>query len=179
MSVFSSRYARAFTDVVFSSKLSFPEVDRQLSDFAATWHDSAELRELMSNPSFPAEQKVAILDKLNERLGLAQQVRNFIAVLINHDRLGAFDEVLADFRHEMNASLGISEVEVLTARKLDDVERRQLEEQVGLLAGTRVQAKFEEDSSLLGGAVVRIGSTVYDGSVRGQLQRLKEQLVAG
>jgi F-type H+-transporting ATPase subunit delta len=179
MSVFSARYARAFTDVIFSAKLSFPEVDRQLSDFAATWHGSSELRELLSNPAFPAEQKVAFLDTLNERMGLAPQVRNFIAVMINHDRLSALDEVLADFRREMNASLGISEVEVVTARKLDEVERRQLEEQVGRLAGTRVQAKFEEDSSLLGGAVVRIGSTVYDGSVRGRLQRLKEQLVAG
>ena len=178
MSAFASRYARALSDVILEAHLNAADVQRQLGDFAAAWHESADLREVFLDPSFPAEQKVAILDKLNTRLGLAPQVRNFIAVLINHDRMSAFDEVLTEFHREINQRLGISEVEVTTARKLDDAERRQLEVQVSSLTSTQVQATFHEDSALIGGVIVRVGSTVYDGSVRGRLNKLKEQLVA-
>ena len=178
MSVFAARYARAFADVVFSSQLNAVDVDRQLNDFGAAWHESQELREVLENPSFSAEQKVGVLDRLNQRFEMAQVVRNFVAVLINHDRIAAYDEIVAEYRKVMNERLGISEVEVTSARKLDEGERKDMEEQVGRLTGGRVQAKFDEDKSLLGGAVVRIGSTVYDGSVRGRLARLKEQLIA-
>ena len=122
---------------------------------------------------------MGVLDTINTRMGCIPLVRNFLAVLINHNRLEAFDEILAEYRREMHARLGISEAQVTTARKLDDAERRELEEQVAKLAGRQVSAKFDEDSSILGGAVVRIGSTVYDGSVRGSLSKLTAQLIAG
>lgn len=179
MSVFASRYARAFADVVLSAQLDPASVEQQISDFAATWRNSKELQEVLENPAFASERKVAILDKLNERIGLAQQVRNFFAVLINHGRISAVDEVLAEYRKEINTRLGISEVHVTTARPLDDVERGGLESQISRLTGTRVHASFTQDSSILGGAIVRFGSTVYDGSVRGRLDKLKEALIAG
>ena len=178
MAAFTARYARALADVVLDEKLRLEDVQSQLNDFAAAWHESADLREVFLDPSFPATQKVAILDKLNTRLELSKPVRNFIAVLINHDRLEALDEVLADFRHEMNARLNIAEVEVTSARRLDDNERKSLEAQVAEMAKSAIIAKFLEDPSLVGGVIVKIGSTVYDDSVRGRLSRLKEQLAA-
>ena len=78
----------------------------------------------------------------------------------------------------MNRRLSISDAEVVTARLLQDQERAKLEREVAELAGTRVNAAFRQDKSLIGGAIVRIGSTIYDGSVRGRLERLKERLVA-
>ena len=78
----------------------------------------------------------------------------------------------------MNRRLSISDAEVVTARPLEDQERAKLEGQVSALAGNRVNATFREDKSLIGGAIVRIGSTIYDGSVRGRLERLKERLVS-
>jgi F-type H+-transporting ATPase subunit delta len=178
MSAFAARYARALADVVLEAHLNAGEIQNQLNDFAAAWHESAGLREVFLDPTFPSEQKVAILDKMNARLGMAQQARNFIAVLINHGRIHALDEVLREFQHEMNARLGISEVLVTTARALDDKERRSLEAQIAEMTNSRVSATFQEDSSLLGGVIVRVGSTVYDGSVRGRLSRLKEELAA-
>jgi F-type H+-transporting ATPase subunit delta len=178
MSIYASRYARAFADVVESAKLDPASVDQQLEDFSGTWNGSAELREVLNNPAVSSEDKVAVLDKINGRMGCVPIVRNFLAVLINHGRLEAFDEVLTQYRREMHQRLGISEAHVTTARKLDDAERHELEEQVAKLAGARISARFEEDSSILGGAVVRIGSTVYDGSVRGNLSKLKAQLIA-
>jgi F-type H+-transporting ATPase subunit delta len=179
MSAFASRYARAFADVVVSIELDTKAVDQQLKDFAATWHGSVELRRVMENPSVPVDRKIAILDKLSERMGLTQQVRNFFAVLTDRGRISALDEVLAEYRKEIDARLGISEAHVTTARPLDDDERRELEIQISRLTGTRVHARFVQDNSILGGVIVRLGSTVYDGSVRGRLEKLKEALIAG
>ncbi len=179
MSLFAARYARAFAESVAASKLDPAAVSSQLDDFTAAWKESPELRQFFESPAFPPAQKVAFLDKLNEKIGLTPLVRNFLAVLIDHDRIGAVNEVIEAYRREMDERQGIYEAEIVSARKLDDDERRQLEAQVGQVAGGRVKANYREDKSLMGGAIVTIGSTVYDGSVRGRLDRLKEQLVAG
>ena len=179
MSIFASRYARAFAEVVYSAKLDPADVDRQLNDFLFAWKESAELREVFENPAFPSEQKVAILDKLNGRIGMSKLVRNFLAVLIDHDRLPALDDVIAEYRKEIDRRQGIAEVEVVSARPLDEAARQQLESQIGQLAGAQVRIAYSEDGALLGGVIVTLGSTVYDGSVRGRLERLKEELVAG
>lgn len=179
MASYSSRYAQAFADVLFEAHLNPKDAQQQLADFGAAWHESRELREYLLDPSVPTGEKVSLLDKLNAKLGMSQQARNFVAVLIRNARLSGFDEVVAEFRREVNRRLGISEAKVISARKLDDSERRDLEQQIAGMAGGKVEARFEEDSSLIGGAIVQIGSTVYDGSVRGRLDRLRDRLAAG
>jgi F-type H+-transporting ATPase subunit delta len=178
MASLAAPYARALADVISEAHIDPAQVENQLADFGAAWHESTPLREVLLDPSFSIEEKVAILDKLNARFQMVREVRNFIAVLIRHDRLRLFDEIVQEFRHEMNRRLGISEVEVTTARKLDDATRAALEAQVAGLAKSRILATFHEDPSLMGGAIVRIGSTVYDGSIRGRLDRLEEELAA-
>lgn len=178
MASYASRYAIAFADVLFESHGNAKDAQRQLADFAAAWHESRPLREFFLDPSFPVDQKVAFLDKLNAKLGMAQTTRNFIAVLIRNDRMAGFDDVLAEFRREINQRLGIFKATVTSARKLDENERREIEQQIAGLTGGQVEAQFHEDASLIGGAVVQVGSTVYDGSVRGRLDRLREQLTA-
>lgn len=177
MAAFVSRYARAFLDVVTSSHLDAAALDRQLADFEATWDGSPELQTFFENPAVAALQKVAILDKLNAKLAMQKELRNLIAVLINHDRIGSLHEVAAAYRAALQERMGIRQAEIVTARELSSEERDLLLEGVGKLAGARVEAQFKQDKSILGGAVVRIGSTVYDGSVRGRLERLKEALV--
>ena len=177
MAAFAARYARAFADVVEDTKLNPAEVEQQLKDFSATFAGSKDLRELLLNPSLSAQKRVSILDTVNTRIGCGPKVRNLLAVLIRHERLAALDEIFEEYRLEMNRRLAISDAEVVTARPLEDQERAKLEGQVAALAGTRVHATFRQDKSLIGGAIVRIGSTIYDGSVRGRLDRLKERLV--
>ena len=176
MAVFVARYARAFADVVTQEKLDTAALDRQLDDFLATWEASADLRELMVNPAIAALQKIAVLDEMNVKLKLQKELRNLLAVLIKNDRIGEVKEVAAAYRTEMQERQGIRPVEILTARALDDKDRVGLVAGVGKLAGAQIQASFKLDKSILGGTVVRIGSTVYDGSVRGRLDRLKEAL---
>jgi len=179
MAAFASRYARAFLDVVTSARLDTAAIDRQWNDFLATWDGSQELRVFFANPAVPARQKVEILDRLNVKMALQKELRNLLAVLINNDRISHVHEVAADYRALLQEQMGIRQAEIVTARELSGEERRELLESVGKLAGARVEATFKLDQSILGGTVVRIGSTVYDGSVRGRLERLKETLVAG
>jgi F-type H+-transporting ATPase subunit delta len=176
---FASRYARAFADVVASAHLDATALDGQFNDFLGTWDGSKDLRELFINPAVPATQKVSILDKLNAKMGLQRELRNLIAVLINNDRIGEVHEVAEAWREEMQERLGIRQAEIVTARELGSQERAELVAGVGKLAGSRIEPTFKLDETIIGGTVVRIGSTVYDGSVRGRLERLKEALIAG
>ena len=176
MPVFVARYAQAFADVVKDLKLDSAALDRQFADFLATWEGSTELRAFFVNPAMPAAQKVAILDKLNARLGLQKELRNLLAVLIDNNRIGHVAEVAAEWRRISQEEQGIRPAEIVTARELSKQERDALAAEVAKLAGTKIDASFKLDKSILGGTVVRIGSTVYDGSVKGRLERLREAL---
>jgi F-type H+-transporting ATPase subunit delta len=179
MAAFVSRYASAFLDVVTAEKLDTVAIDRQIADFLATWDGSLELREFFVNPAVPAIQKVGILDKLNAKLGLRKELRNLLAVLIDNGRIGHVSEVVHLYRKLLQDQLGIQQAEIVTARELGEQERSALLADIGKLAGSRIEASFKLDATILGGTVVRIGSTVYDGSVRGRLDRLRETLTAG
>jgi F-type H+-transporting ATPase subunit delta len=179
MAAYVARYATAFLEVVTAAHLDTAAIDRQFGDFLATWSGSPGLREFFIDPTVSAVQKIAFLDKLNTKLGMQKELRNLLAVLIHNDRIGAVDEVASAYRRLLQEQLGIRQVEIVTARDLGADERKALVESVGKLAGSRIEATFKLDTAILGGTVVRIGSTVYDGSVRGRLDRLKEALTAG
>ncbi len=176
MPAFVARYAQAFADVVKDLKLDPAKLDRQFADFLGTWEGSAELRTFFENPAIPAAQKVGILDKLNAKLAMQKELRNLLAVLIDNDRIGHVAEVAANWRRILEEQQGIRPAEIVTARELTKDERDSLAAEVAKLAGARIDATFKQDKSILGGTVVRIGSTVYDGSVKGRLERLREAL---
>ena len=178
MPAFVSRYAQAFADVVTDVKLDSAALDRQFSDFLATWEGSGELRIFFENPSIPAAQKVGFLDKMNEKMGMQKQLRNLLAVLITNNRIAHVAEVAAAWRRIEQEQQGIHPAEIVTVRELAKDERDALVSEVAKLAGGKVDASFRLDQSILGGTVVRIGSTVYDGSVKGRLERLKEILTS-
>ncbi len=179
MADFAARYARAFADVVLGDGIPIDQVNAQLNDFLSTLEGSADLRQALFNPALATDVRVRVIDSLAPRLHLDREVRNFLAVLLRHDRMSAVEEIVAAYRAEVDRRQGISNVEVISARRLDADERSQMEQQVARLAGTQVRARFREDNGLMGGAVVRIGSTIYDGSVRGRLDRMKQELTAG
>lgn len=177
MSVVSLRYAHAFASVVVSAHIDADAAQRQLGDFSATLADSRELREVLMNPSISTDQKLRVLDSIAGRIGMLPQVRNFVAVIMDHQRLAEFDEILAEYHEVADEHAGMAEAEITSAHALNDADRAELEAQVARLAGGRVRATYRQDATLLGGAIVRIGSTVYDGSIRAQLQQLKQKLV--
>jgi F-type H+-transporting ATPase subunit delta len=97
-------------------------------------------------------------------------------VLIDHRRVQFLGPIVKEFEHELDRRLGFAEAEIISARELSDTERRALEAQVGKLTGKKVRARYSRDVSVLGGAMVRVGSTIYDGSVKGQLERIREAI---
>jgi F-type H+-transporting ATPase subunit delta len=178
MSALTLRYAHAFASVAASNHLDVQAAQQQLRDFSDTFAGSEELREVLMNPSIGGEQKLKVLDAIAGRIGMLAQVRNFLAVIMDHQRLAELNEILAEYHTVADEQAGMAEAEITSAHPLNDEDRVELEAQVAKLAGGRVRATYRQDPTLLGGAVVRIGSTVYDGSLRGQFQQLKQRLVS-
>jgi F-type H+-transporting ATPase subunit delta len=179
MAAFVARYANAFLEVVTAAKLDTAAISAQFNDFLSTWQASPELREFFANPAIPNLQKVQFLDTLNARLGLRKELRNLLAVLIDNGRIASVVEVADAWRKLLQQQSGIRQAEIVTARELGAEERDALVAEIAKLVGAKVEASFKLDATILGGTVVRIGSTVYDGSVRGRLDRLKEALISG
>jgi F-type H+-transporting ATPase subunit delta len=176
MAAIANRYARALTDVVVARKLDVNTVTAGLDSIADMFKGSAELRTLFENPAVPADQKLKLLDSLVSRLGSPREVRNFVAILIDKRRMSLLEDIAEQFKIELNERLGFADAEVTSARELGADERAALEQQISSTTGKKVRARYRRDESLLGGVRVKVGSTVYDGSVRGQLERMKVAL---
>ena len=178
MAAVASRYARALVDVVIDDKIDPTTAIQQVNDIVAAVNESDQLRMVWESPAIPAEQKRALLDAIVARAGTMRPIRNFFAILIDHRRIPMVGQIARQFETELNTHLGFVEADITSSRHLSDDEKRELEAQVASVTGKKVRAKYDTNPELLGGALVRVGSTIYDGSVRGQLQRLKEQLVS-
>jgi F-type H+-transporting ATPase subunit delta len=124
----------------------------------------------------PADQKRHLLDAIVQREGIDKQVRNLVAVLIDHRRVQFLPRIIEQLEKELDARMGFAEAQIFSARELGSAEKQALETQVAKVTGKKVRASYGLDASLLGGAVVRVGSTIYDGSVKGQLERIKEAI---
>jgi F-type H+-transporting ATPase subunit delta len=178
MAAVTSRYARALAEVVLDKKLIPGRIREQMQGVVALVDSSSDLRNIWDNPSVPAGQKRKLLDAISKRLVLDPMVRNFLAVLIDHHRISSIGIIARQFEKELDSRLGIAEANVKSARDLSTDERLAIENQIKLVTGKSVRASYSTDKGLIGGALVQVGSTIYDGSVRGQLNKLRETLSA-
>jgi F-type H+-transporting ATPase subunit delta len=179
-SALASRYANALVDVATDPK-SGVDPHRVLGDlgsFLEVFQASAELRNALTSPSVPPARKRAVVGRIGERLGISRIARNFLFVLSDHRRMATLREVVAACDVLLDQRLGFERAEVSSAAELDEQQSHMLAQELERLTGKKVRAQFSVDRSLLGGLVARIGSTVYDGSVRGQLQALGRRLAA-
>ena len=176
MASVASVYSRAFADVVLSEHLDAAAAVSGLREIARLVAESVPLCRVWENPAVPAEEKRRLLDAIVEREGIKKQVRNLVAVLIDHRRIHFLTAIVNQLEKELDARMGIAEAQISTFRELEASERRSLESEVQKMTGKKVRAQYALDASLLGGAVVRIGSTIYDGSVKGQLEKIKEAI---
>ncbi|HKV04102.1 MAG TPA: ATP synthase F1 subunit delta [Candidatus Acidoferrales bacterium] len=171
----SSRYAAALADVALEEKTA-DRVKRDLAAFTEAYASSTDLRNSLASPAVGRDAKLQVIQKIAARMDLAPAVRNFICLLVDNRRTEMLREMQQAFHVELNARLGIAEAEVTSARALSAEDRKRLTAALEERTGKKIEARFHEDASLVGGAVVRVGSTVYDGSVREQLTRLREKL---
>lgn len=177
MAAIASRYARALVDSILDQKID-PEMARgQLRAILAAVHESPELRKVWASPAIAPEQKRAVLDAIARQMVALKPIRNFMAVLIDHRRIAMLDDIVRQFEIELDAKLGFIEAEISSARELSAGEKSAVESQLGRLTGKKVRARYTSNPALLGGVMVRVGSTIYDGSVRGQLEKMKQELI--
>ena len=175
MSAVAERYAAALADVAVERKNS-ETIKRNLAAFVEAFSSVADLRNALESPALNAEVKRKVIAEVAGKMGLDVAVRNFIYLVVDHRRTEILPEMEEAFLSELNERLGIVEAEVTSAHELNDDEKRQLRTVLQQRTGKKVEARFQIDGALLGGAIVRLGSTIYDGSVRDQLKRLREQL---
>ncbi|MGA7156651.1 MAG: ATP synthase F1 subunit delta [Acidobacteriaceae bacterium] len=179
MAAVDLRYARALAAVVSDQKLNLVAVQGQLDDFADTLDESAQLCEILEDPSVPEAQKLKVLDAMAAKAGMNTTVRNFIAVIVRHQRLQELRGMVEAYTTIADKGSSVAEASIVSAQPMDEKNRKLLEDKISALTGAHhVLATYSQDSSLLGGAVVTVGSTVYDGSIRAQLQQLKARLIA-
>jgi F-type H+-transporting ATPase subunit delta len=178
MATVAGTYARAFADVVIANRLDAQKTLAETQQLADLVRENKDLREVWENPSIPAGQKRAVLDGIVKRAGISQPVRNFVAVIMDKGRMKFLHEIAAQFREDLYQRMGIADAEITTSRDLSAAERSELENDLGRVTAKKIKARYAEDRGILGGVVARVGSTVFDGSVKGQLERIRRQLVS-
>lgn len=173
----ASRYARALADVLHP-KGDFASALGELNGFLEVWRESADLREVFESPVVPPAGKQKVLDAILGRLGTSHTIANFLRVLLAHFRMGMLEEVVQAFRKVGDERMGLVEVKISYARDLADQEQAALRDRFSRLTGKSAQVTFSRDDELLGGVLAQVGSVVYDGSVRGFLERLSKNLIS-
>lgn len=174
----ANRYVMALAEVLGRSDSPLqPETAlQQLEDFRSLIDGSDELRNVLVSPAVDSAKKREIVRELGRRIGIAEPVRNFLYIVMNHKRVELLATMISVFRTLLDNRLGIARIEVTSAESMDATLRQSLLNSFGRVTGRQVRARFHEDPELLGGAVVRHGSTVYDGSLRTQLNALDQVL---
>jgi F-type H+-transporting ATPase subunit delta len=175
LAVIAKRYGKALAEVSF--KLGQHErVGQELSQFDELVNRNRELQLFYTNPAIPLPKKRAATNELLRRLGFCKETSNFILVLIDNHRVSYFGEICKAFREVLNEHLGVVQADVTTAFEVDSEIQTRLGQKLENLTGKRVLLKFGIGPELIGGVITRIGDTIYDGSVRQQLELIKNRL---
>jgi F-type H+-transporting ATPase subunit delta len=151
---------------------------KQLLEFGTAYAESAQLRTFLASPAVSVEAKHAVIEKIVARLGASKIIRNFLFVLADHRRTHLIPEVIAAFHQVIRQRQGIAEAEISSAVEMSAAQKKVMAATLAQLTGKKIEAKFGLDPALLGGAVVRIGDTIYDGSLRSRLNEMRARLAA-
>ncbi len=170
------RYASALADVVLD-RSEAAEVQAELVTWEGMIQSSPNLLEALRNPTVGLDQKRAVLNKLIERARPRQTTVNFLKVLLQNQRLTDLGEINRKLADTLDERGGMVAATVTTARTVPESSQQQLHAKLAGMTGKKVRIDFDTDPDLLGGIVTRIGSTVYDGSVRNQLEMIRTKMV--
>ena len=173
----SLQYANALADVALEQGAAEP-ARKQLAEFVAMYEESAELRNFLGSPVVTRETKQTAIEKLGTRVGVSKMIRNFLFVVIDNRRTHVLPEILEAFERVLRQRQGVVEAEVASPAEINEKQKAGLLKTLEQMTGKKIQAKYSLEPELLGGAVVRIGDTIYDGSVRAQLNQLRSRLAA-
>jgi F-type H+-transporting ATPase subunit delta len=177
LKVLAKVYAEALAGAAFEKGIA-ESVRKELAGFVAAFGESPDLRNFLANPAVAAEKKRGVIAALVKRLGASDTLRNLLFVVADNRRSNLLPEIQRAFEEEIYERLGMTQARVTSARELTAKEKKELAGALEQLTGKKIEAEYGLDPELIGGAVVQIGSTIYDGSVREQLNRLRARLAA-
>ena len=175
MSVVANRYARALIDVLYPENAEAGL--QQLRDFSSLLNDQQAARRFLENPTIAGERRRRLLKEICDALNLERRVANFIGILVDRDRLPILEEIIQAYQKLLDERLGIVRARVTSAYLLDHSEQQRLAARLEQATGKQIRMEVTVDPSLIGGVVAQVGSTIYDGSVRQQLEAFKTRLV--
>ena len=173
----SLQYANALADVALAQGAADAAL-KQLNDVAAAFASSSELRNVMASPAVPREGKHGVIEKIAARAGAGKIIRNFLFVIADHHRTHILPEIVAAFEGVIRQRQGVAEAEISSAVELSAAQKKKFAQTLERITGKKIEAKYSLDPTLLGGAVVRVGDTIYDGSVRSSLNEMRARLAA-
>jgi F-type H+-transporting ATPase subunit delta len=174
MAVVHRVYARALYDAALEAGR-VETVQQELADFAEQVREVPELRAVLRNPQLDPRAKASALDGITA--GADELVRNFLRLLAEKGRIGEVEEIARELDRLVAAAQGQLTVELTTAQELSDEEAREIVDQIAKASGRRVEANRNVDPDLIGGVVLQAGSFRLDASVRGRLNRLRQELL--
>jgi F-type H+-transporting ATPase subunit delta len=179
-SALETRYAKALADVVLKpgSSVSAVEAAAQIRSFEEAYASSPGLGLVLASPAVSGAKKRSVLAQMAGLLGLSKSIVNFLYVVSDHRRVGEIARIREAFETIVDERMGVVRVDVTSAQEMTPGQRQMLEGELNKLTGKQVRAEYAVNPELLGGAVARTGSTVYDGSVKGQLEALRHMLTA-
>ena len=172
------RYGAALADVVMKSGET-ETVRAELKSWEAMLNTNEELRSVFSNPAVAHLDKESILNKLIAKAQPGRTTANFLKVLLRNGRIGELREIIERLEAEVEERSGNVVAKVTSARDLTDSEKAELSANLAKVTGKNIKPAYFVDKGIIGGVVTQIGSTVYDGSVKTQLENLREELVNG
>ena len=173
-----NRYASALVDVVVSSRAGIDPATalHQLRAFDAAIKASADLRTILASPAVSIARKRLVIGRIADALQVERIIRNFLLVLNDHRRATALSDVIESFEILLDERMGFTRAEIVSAFELSEQQRDRLSAELATLAGTAVRMRFAVDPDLIGGVTARLASKVYDGSVRGRLETMRQRL---
>jgi F-type H+-transporting ATPase subunit delta len=172
----ANRYARALADVVVE-RHETNEVAKELTDFERMMSENPQLRAVFASPVIATERKRAVLDELLALIKPRQTTANFLRLLLDNSRLHDLDQMLSALSRDLDARMNVVSAEVTTAREIGQQEKAVLQSQLKAATGKEVRLQFRTDPAIIGGVVARIGSLIYDGSIKNQLAQMKRRLM--
>jgi F-type H+-transporting ATPase subunit delta len=172
----ATRYARALLDVGVKEKADLEQIERELTSIVDLFSEHKLLSQALLNPVVPVPRKRAAMDALTARARLVPMVAKLLGLLAARDRLVLLPDLLAAYRDRLLDYRNVVRAEVTTTTPLGAEQVKAIEANLARASGRAVMLSVKVDPSIIGGVVTRIGSTIYDGSVTRQLQRMKEKL---
>lgn len=173
----SLQYANALADVALAQGAADAAL-KQLNDVASAFATSGELRNVLASPAVPREAKHGVIEKIATRTGAGKIIRNFLFVIADHQRTHILPEIVAAFEGVIRQRQGVAEAEISSAVEFSAAQKKKFAQTLERITGKKIEAKYSLDPTLLGGAVVRVGDTIYDGSVRSSLNEMRARLAA-